>query len=98
MNSRAQRRLMRQYEDQLRLERNGAPPPPDILAKMTKPKDPELLYQVRVDVKGEARPLPVGPKMNLEAAEMILVAVNSQIALGKLPAWGNTRVEAVQPS
>lgn len=86
-------RLQIRLRDQMEREARGEPIDPEIAARMTKPKEPERLYQVHVDVKGAKRPLPVGPKIGRDAAEMILAAVNGQICLGKLPAWGNARLE-----
>jgi hypothetical protein len=90
---RARKRLQRQLADQIRLERNGAPIPGEIAELMTKPKTFDDLYQVHVDVRGEAKPVAVGPKFGKDAASMILEAVNAQICLGKLPGWGNARLE-----
>jgi len=73
----------------------GEPIPREISSRFTQPKEIQPLFQVHVDVKGEPLPYPVGPKIGQEAAEMILVAVNSQIALGKLPTWGNARLEPI---
>lgn len=92
------RKLHRRFEQQLEQERNGAPIPGDIAALMTKPKVREELYQVRADVKdqsGRTSVLPVGPKIGLDACEQILIAVNGQISLGKLPGWANARMEPV---
>lgn len=88
----------RQYESQIEQERNGAPIPADIAARMTKPRVLQPLFQVHADVKNRqdrVETLAVGPKIGLDAAEEILIAVNGQIALGKLPGWRNARLEPV---
>lgn len=88
----------RQYDTQIEEERNGAPIPKDIAARMTKPKVLQPLFQVKADVKNDqdrVETLAVGPKMGLDAAEEILIAVNGQISLGKLPGWRNARLEPV---
>lgn len=92
--NRAQRR---QYEHQLQLERNGAPVPEEIAARMTKPKDADASYQVFVDIKGEDGSRPVSPKFiggdGEEVCMQILETINAQICLGRLNGWGNARVE-----
>lgn len=89
---RAERKRRKAYDDQIRLERNGAPIPGEIAELMTKPVV-RALYQAKVDVKGEALPLPISPKMGRSAAEMICTFVAAQIRNGKRPTWGNPRVE-----
>lgn len=92
--TRAQRR---QYDEQISLERNGAPVPGDVAARMTKPKAADVAYQVFVDIKGEVGSRPVTPKFigagGEEATGRICETINAQICLGKLKGWGNARVE-----
>lgn len=87
----------RRYDSQVEQERNGAPIPGDMLARMTKPKEADIAYQVFVDIRGENGSRPVSPKFiggeGEEACAQILQAVNSQICLGNLKGWGNARVE-----
>ena len=92
----AHERLMRDMKDREEKYRRGMPIEGEIAARMTKPKQAEALHQVFADLKDEGgRSVPIGPKFNQkEAAEMILEAVNAQICLGKLPGWGNARIEA----
>lgn len=92
--NRAQRR---QYESQVERDRNGAPPPADIAARMTNPKVADIGYQVFADIRGEDGSRPISPKFiggdGEEVCSRILEAVNAQICLGKLKGWGNTRIE-----
>lgn len=78
-------------------DRNGAPPPPEIAARMTKPKVADVGYQVFVDIRGEDGSRPISPKFiggdGEEVCGRILETVNAQICLGKLWGWGNARVE-----
>ncbi len=87
----------RQYDEQISQERNGAPVPRDIAARMTKPKLADVAYQVFVDIRGEDGSRPISPKFigagGDEASARILETINAQICLGKLPGWGNARVE-----
>lgn len=92
MTSRQKRALRRQFEDQIRLERNGAPPPPEIAAGMTKPR-PLDLFQVTVDTR--AGPRVVGPAGPREMCEMLAHAVRGQIALGRERLWSNPTVGRV---
>lgn len=91
------RKTTLQYEAQISEERNGAPIPGDIRARMTKPKPVDIGYQVFVDIKGEPGSRPVSPKfigpVGEEVCYLALEAVNSQICLGKLKGWGNARIE-----
>ena len=100
--SRTQRRLRKkllaQYETQLSEERAGAPIPGDIAEIMTKPKEVDLLYQVKVDVRddsGRVTTIPASPKAGMDFCEHLMIALNGQIALGKLRGWGNARLEPV---
>jgi len=88
------RKFQRLLADEMQYERNGRPVPGDVAELMTKPREHDVLYQVHVDVKGKRSSLPVGPKIGMDAAEMILETVAAQICLGKLPTWGNARLEA----
>lgn len=69
----------------------------ELAARMTKPKQADPVHQVFVDVKGEDGSRPVGPMYvgaaGIEATSQILQTVNAQICLGRLPGWGNARVE-----
>lgn len=94
MFNRAQRR---QYEHQLDQERNGAPIPAEIAARMTPAKEADAMFQVFVDIKGENGSRPVSPKFvggdGEEVCLQILETINAQICLGNLKGWGNARVE-----
>ena len=86
------RRQQKQLDHQMEEERNGAPIPPEIAAKMTKLNEQPMLYQLWVEVKGRIGPLAVGPRMSKEALEGVVSAVNQQIALGKEKTWGNPHI------
>lgn len=98
MTPRQQRRLLKRYENQIRLERNGAPIPPEIAAQMTKPKD-QALYQCVVEHRDpeskEEGLLAVGPKGSKELCEAFLYAIIAGIASGKERYWTNPHVCAV---
>ena len=91
------RTQQRQYDAQVEQERNGAPIPAEIAARMTKPKEADAAYQVFVDIKGENGSRPVSPKFiggeGEEVCFQILEALNAKICLGNLKGWGNARVE-----
>ena len=91
------RTQQRQYDAQVEQERNGAPIPADIAARMTKPKEADAAFQVFVDIKGENGSRPVSPKFiggeGEEVCFQILEALNAKICLGNLKGWGNARVE-----
>lgn len=95
--ARAQRRFQKRLDAQTDQERNGAPIPADIAARMTPAKEADAAYQVFVDIKGEIGSRPVSPKFiggdGEEVCFQILEAINSQICLGNLKGWGNARVE-----
>ena len=91
------RTQQRQYDAQVEQERNGAPIPAEIAARMTKPKEADAAFQVFVDIKGENGSRPVSPKFiggeGEEVCFQILEALNAKICLGNLKGWGNARVE-----
>lgn len=94
MTPRQQRRLLKRYEAQLERERNGAPIPAEIAAKMTKPKDQDL-HQCFVQARGEdgiERLLAVGPKGARDFCEQFLFAILAGIASGKERYWTNPHV------
>ena len=98
MTSRQIRRLRRQFAEQVDRERNGAPIPGDILERMTKPKSPDVLFQVVVTVRENRALLPVGPAMNRDACGLMAEAVNKQIALGRERTWMNAAVVPLTPT
>jgi hypothetical protein len=93
MTPRQQRRLLKRYENQLRLERNGAPIPPEIAAKMTKAEE-ATLYQCMVQTR-DNRIVAVGPKGARDFCEQFLFAILGNIASGKERDWFNPHVCAV---
>lgn len=81
-----------QLQHQMTEERNGAPIPPDILARMTKEKEPDQLWQLMVTDAETKALIPMGPMMNKDAVGQIAEAVNKQIATGQRRDW--TKAEA----
>lgn len=100
MNRRQRRAFMAQFDTQMEQERNGAPIPPDIAARMTQPKPQQMLYQVLVDhlhEDGTRKMLAVGPAMIREACEMFAETINRYVSDGKEKTWANARVMACTP-
>ena len=91
------RNQQREYDSLIEQERNGAPIPAAIAARMTKPKEADPAWQVFADIKGEDGSRPVSPKFvggeGEEVCMRILETINAQICLGNLKGWGNVRVE-----
>lgn len=88
MNRREKRRFKAQWDSQIEQERNGAPIPGEIAARMTKPKEQEALFQVTVENR-QGRLLPVGPMVVRQVADEFRAAINTQIALGQEKMWRN---------
>ena len=86
MTNRQKRRFMRQFEAQVEQERNGAPTPPDIAARMTKPKADDVLWQVTVEARlksGEVGLRAYGPRWNRrDAADVLASEINKCVATG----------------
>ena len=83
MTPRQKRRFMRQFNEQVERERNGAPIPPDIAARMTKPKEDGPLWQVVVEGKLKTKLVPYGPRWERKgAAEMLASEINRCVAAG----------------
>ena len=89
MTSRQKRAFKAQYEKQLNEERNGAPVPPEIAARMTPEKKPEVLWQVVVSLGPTALPLRVGPQASQDFAEFFASTINAQVAAGREKTWRN---------
>ena len=73
---------MRQFQSQVEQERNGAPVPPEIAARMTKPKPQQVLHQVVVDWKnedGSTELMPVFPAVIEDCAQMFMRAIEPWI-------------------
>lgn len=81
--NRQTRRLLLQLESQMEQERNGAPIPAEIAARMTQEAEAQPLCQIWVERRNGQPPIPFGPKMLKYACEMLLIAINQQIALGR---------------
>lgn len=84
---RTQNRMREQFRKQVEAERNGAPIPGEILELMTKPKEPDLLYQVGVTVRDTGKTVYLGPMMSEDAIRNIAADVNKQIAIGVRRDW-----------
>lgn len=89
------RRLKKRLDHQMEQERNGAPVPGEILSRMTR-EEPDELFQIWVEPKGESHAIPLGPMMRRMSCEKVLEAVNKQIALGKAALWGNPHIVPCQ--
>lgn len=85
------RRLFKQLDDQMALERNGAPPPPEIANRMTKIAEPEL-YQVWAEPVGEHIAVPLGPRWRKSSAEQLCEAISRMIMAGKEKRYSNPHV------
>lgn len=92
MSRRQRRAFKRQWDSQIEQERNGAPIPPEIAARMTRPAEPQQLYQVVVTKVADRLPLRVGPMMTQDACGAIAEAINKQVALGRERTWADAVV------
>lgn len=93
------RRFKRQFDEQVRLERNGAPPPPEIAAQMTKPSVRQPLHQVVVDVAqddGTRTMQIIGPALIQPVAEEFARTINRLVSSGQERTWSNAHVIACQ--
>lgn len=100
MTARNRRRLQRRLDDAIRLERNGAPPPPQIAARMTRPRQADELFQVCVTWRRADHPdrmIAVGPKMIRQAADAFAEAIRKMIAAGKERTWADPVVAPCLP-
>lgn len=82
--------LNRAYQDQMRSqmerEANGQPIDPEVAARMTKEKAPDMLWQVGVtEADGSLQFL--GPMMSEDAVRNIVSDVNRQIAAADRRDW-----------
>lgn len=72
----------------MRLERNGAPIPPEIAALMTQIKPPERLWQVIVERRVPMKPISVGPRTtNQGAVAALCEAINKAVLAGIEKDW-----------
>ena len=97
MTPRQQRRFRRQFEAQVERERNGAPVPPEIAARMTKPKVVDPLFQVVVTVRDTGKLLAVAPMMLKPYAEEMAATINRFIIAGQEKTWTNAAVVPLTP-
>jgi hypothetical protein len=90
------RAVQRAYQEQMRAqmerEANGEPISPEIAARMTKPKEPDELFQVGVTVKRNHKVRFLGPMMSIDAIGPMVEALNRQILAGERTDW--TKAEA----
>ena len=83
MTPRQKKRFLKQFHAQVEQERNGAPVPPEIAARMTQPKVEEPLWQVVVEGKLKTGLKPYGPRWERKsAAEMLASEINRCVASG----------------
>lgn len=99
MTNREKRALKRQFDSQVSWERNAAAAgqswvPPEIASGMTRPIEPEPLYQVIVQQAGGGGLLPVGPRVLKPVAEEFAAVINKFVAAGKEKTWRNAQVIA----
>jgi hypothetical protein len=80
-----------QLDRQMELERNGAPIDGAVAARMTK-EQPDDLFQIWVEPKGENHAVPLGPMMRRMSCEKVLEAINRQIVLGNAKLYGNPHI------
>ena len=97
MTRRQQKAFRKQFDKQVEEERNGAPIPGDIAARMTKVKEPDPLYQAVVTVKNSGRKIAVGPMMLKPYAEELVSTINRHIIDGKEKLWSNADVAPMTP-
>lgn len=84
---RAQKGLRERFRSQVEQERNGAPVPPEIAARMTRSKDPEQLWQVMATERETKELVRISPMMNADACGMICEAANRAIIAGQRRDW-----------
>jgi hypothetical protein len=97
MTPRQKRRFLNQFRKQVEEERNGAPIPGDVAARMTKPKEPDILHQIVVTVRESGRKVPLGPKMCAEALGQAVEAINKQIIQGQRRDWIHAEIVPLTP-
>lgn len=95
MTSREKRHVRQQLAAQIEQERNGAPIPGDIAARMTQPRPPALLYQVMVEQRRTGLALAVGPAWSQDAAGKLAEAIGQAIVAGRERDWASPTVVAV---
>lgn len=101
-NRRARRRLYRQFQAQVEQERNGAPIPPEIAAKMTKPavSPNNELHQVFADFRNEdgtKEMVAASPAVIRDVGEHLLFELNKAISLGLQRHLSNPRLVPCTP-
>lgn len=89
---RQKKRLYAEYLSNIEQERNGRPIPGEIAELMTRPKEPDMLWQVMVFDRDAQVLVPMGPMMNKDACGISVEAINRQIAQGQRRDW--TKAEA----
>lgn len=96
-----QRAYQEQLRSQMEREANGEPIPPEIAAKMTKPRETEALFQIGVAEKETGAVKFLGPMMQAAALAPAVEAINRQILTGQRSDWTHaeaypmTRVQGV---
>lgn len=97
MTPRQKRRFLRQFQAQVEQERNGKPVDPEIAARMTKPKDPDQLWQVMATLRESGKQIAVGPMMLRPYAEELAATINRFVIEGKERVWSNASVVPLTP-
>lgn len=94
---RQKKRLYSQYLSDIEQDRNGRPVPGEIAELMTKPKEPDQLWQLMVTVRGTKRMVPLGPMMCKDAVGISVEAINRQIAQGQRRDWTKAAAYPMTP-
>lgn len=102
LNRRARRRLYRQFQSQVEQERNGAPVPPEIAARMTKPavSPNNELHQIYADFRNEdgtTEMIAASPAVIREVGEHLIFELNKAISLGVQKHLSNPRLVPLAP-
>ena len=90
MTARQKKRFLKQFQSQVEQERNGAPVPGEIAARMTKDKVDEPQWQVMATLREpKGKMVAVGPKWKRDAADNLAATINQMVALGQEKHWIN---------
>lgn len=97
MTRREKRRLYAQYLSDIEQDRNGRPIPGEILERMTRPKEPDQLWQVMVRERATGDFIPMGPMACKDAAGMWAEAANRAILAGNQRDWLIAEIRPMTP-
>ena len=94
MTPRQSRRLMKELASLIEQDRNGRPIPGEILAKMTKPKEAQPLYQVFCEIRG-GDVIPISPALGKQGAEAVMQGFIQAMLKGFQPDAANPHMVRV---